>query len=258
MIDFLTSFMGRRGPKSVGLGLLRVRAVQWLYLLIGLRDGHADVLQKLRWGPWTGKSQRQICAGRAVRVQFARIIPDGTGRETVKRVFERLTTYANRAGTDDKPEIEYPIYQVIERDEDLPANGLFGLNPNEHPSLFFPAVGPEPDLWKQLKNPRSTKELKGTLESIYCWLIAAVPGVRNMPEFRRTLCDHTAELSRVRELWNYPASTDRPTSDDKRIEFFAKALAGLMFGRAPATTTKKLSRWRIPRLWIASFEGDKS
>ncbi len=55
-----------------------------------------------------------------------------------------------------------------------------------------------------------------------------------MPQFRRVLCDYPAELFKARKLWNYPR-TDRPTSDDKRIEFFAEALAGLMMEVSPAT-----------------------
>jgi len=236
---------------------LKVNAVQWFYLLLGLRDGHLDVVQKLEWVPWTGKGQKQVCAGRAVRIQLARIIPDETGRETVALVFERLTTYATRTEADRGPQFEYPIYQVIKQDTDLPPGRRFGLKPTEHPSLFFPAVPSAPVLWKQLKRPRSIKELQHTLNNIDDWLVAAVPGVSTMPQFRRALCDRPAELFWARKLWNYPR-TNRPTSDDKRIEFFAEALAGLMLGVAPATATKKLLCWSPPKLWLTKFEGDQA
>ena len=74
-----------------------------------------------------------------------------------------------------------------------------------------------------------------------------------MPQFRRALCDHPAELFKARKLWNYPYAS-RPTSDDKRIEFFAETLAGLMMEISPATATKKLTRWQPPRLWIGEMK----
>jgi len=248
--------MGSRGPKPVDLGALKASAVQWFYLLLGLRDGHPDLLQKHVWGPWTGRAEKQFCAGRAERILLARIVPDNTGGEIARLVFQRLTTFANKTGADETPQIEYPLHQTLEQDAGLPQEWLFGLKSNERYSLFFPAVSPQPHLWKELKTPRSVKGVRRTGNDIYGWLAAVVPGVRNMPEFRRTLCDHPAELFRARKLWNYP-STDRPTSDDKRLEFFAETLAGLMLGVAPATATRKLSRWSPPKLWLIKFDADQ-
>jgi hypothetical protein len=244
--------LGLRGPKPVNLAALKVSAVQWFYLLRGLRDGHPDLLQKHIWGPWTG-GMRQISVGRAERIQFARIIPDGTGRETVRLLFQRLTTYANKTAANEEPQLETPVYQTLQQQTVLPPKWLFGLRLTEHPSFFFPALAPQPQLWQQLTKPRSVKEVQQTANAIYEWLAAAVPGVHGMPGFRSALCDHPAEIFRIRKLWNYPR-TDRPTSDDKRLEFFAESLAGLTLGVAPATATKKLSRWTPPNLWLIEFE----
>lgn len=159
-------------------------------------------------------------------------------------VFERLTTYANRTEADRQPQFEYPIYQVIKRNTDLPPSLRFGLKSTEHPALFFPAVAPAPHLWEQLKKPRSIKELQHTLNDIHDWLVAAVAGVSTMPQFRSALCDRPAEIFRARKLWNYPR-TSRPTSDDKRIEFFAGPYAAdIRAGR----------RRPHPRHWLALAE----
>ena len=245
--------MGSRGPKPVEVTALKVNATQWFYLLLGLRDGHADLLQKHVWGPWTGETAMQICAGRAERIPLVRIIPDERGSETALVLFQRLTTFANKTAVDGEAQFEYPLYQTIEQVTVLPQTWLFGLRPSEHPSLFFPALSPQPHLWRQLKNPRSVKEVQQIGNAIYELLVAAVPGVSTMQEFRSALCDHPAELFRARKLWNYPR-TARPTSDDKRLEFFAETLAGLTLGVAPATATKKLSRWSPPRLWLIKFD----
>lgn len=52
-------------------------------------------------------------------------------------------------------------------------------------------------------------------------------------------------LFEAKKLWLYPR-THRPKSDDKRIEFFAKA-AGLLHGMAPATALRKLSGAHFPK-----------
>jgi len=235
---------------------LKVYATQWNYLLLGLRDGHLDLLQQHVWGPWTGEGTKQICAGRAERIQIARIVPDNAGGETARLVFQRLTTYANKTVADQQPQIEYPLYQTLGQDTVLPKKWLFGLKSTESFSLFFPAVSPQPQLWQELKKPRSAKNVQQTVNTVCEWLAAAVPGVRRMPEFHSALCDHPAELFKTRRLWNYPR-TDRPKSDDKRIEFFAEALAGLTLGISPATATKKLSRWSPPRVWLVEFDADR-
>ena len=82
----------------------------------------------------------------------------------------------------------------------------------------------------------------------------SMPPIPGLSAFRRALRDHGAELYRAKCLWTYPQATDRAKSDDKRIEFFAKALAGLMLGISPATAMKRLSRWRLPKLWIKEIE----
>lgn len=247
--------MGSRGPKPVDLGLLKLLATQWFYLLLGLRDGHPDLLQKHVWGPWTGESMEQISVGRAERILLARIIAETSGDETARLVFQRLTTYANKMVGDHEAQMQYPLYQTLTQDTALPKNWLFGLKSASF-SLFFPAVPPQPQLWLRLKKPRSIKEVQQTGSTMYEWLATAAPGVHKMPEFRSALCDYPKELFRARALWNYPR-TNRPTSDDKRLEFFAEALAGLMWGISPATATKKLSRWGPPRLWTIRFEGHK-
>ncbi len=248
--------MGLRGPKPVDLPVLKMNAVQWLYLLFGLRDGHRDVMQQLVWGDWTGKQPNQLCAAKSVRIQLVRIIPDGTGREIVAQVFEEITMFASRTGPDDPGEFKHPIYRQFEKDTELPLKLCFGLQSTERPSLFFPAVSSVPQLWEQLKVPRSIRQLQQTLNDIYDWLVPVVHDVGAIPEFQRALCDDPAEIFRIRKLWSYPRS-NRPTSDNKRIEFFAEALAGLMLEIAPATATKKLSRWNPPKLWITNFEGDE-
>lgn len=234
--------------------MLKLNAVQWFYILKGLRDGHPDLLQAMVWGPWQAAGEAQIRAGVAEMILLVRIIPDQQGRhETAARVLERIKMFARKTGNE-PPQFEYPLSQKIQQDTLLPDEWQFGLSSNQRGVLFFPPLPPQPYLWEQLKRSRSVKQMRRTTGEIYEWLLTAVPGVQNMPDFRTALCDRAGELFRARDLWNYPrAGKKRPTSDDKRIEFFAKALAGLMLGVSPATATKKLANWDFPKLWVVKM-----
>jgi hypothetical protein len=248
--------MGLRGQKPVNNAMLRVYALQWSYLLFGLRDGYPDLFQALIWGPWVQKEQVQIRAARAERIALARVGSNGNGGETAGLVFTIMRMFATTTTTDDEPAIEYPLHQTIERDLVLPRKWSFGFESHERAYVFFPSFAPQSHLWEQLKRARSVKQLRAATGEIYDWLIAAAPGVARMPEFRVALHDGAGELFRARDLWNYPRKR-RPSSDDKRIEFFAEAMAGLMLGLAPATATKKLSGWNPPKLWLTKFENSE-
>jgi len=148
-------------------------------------------------------------------------------------------------------QFENPICQTIEKDLTLPVKWRFGLGEYERPTLFFPGLPSQPQLWRQLKRPESIKQLQQTGEDIYAWLRASVPGIPS--QFREALCGSPAKLFKARSLWNFPR-TDRPSSDEKRIAFFAGSLAGLMLKLAPATATTKLARWTPPKLWVPDLE----
>lgn len=235
--------------------MLKVNAVQWTYILFGLRDGHPDLLEMMRWGPWRGKT-KQVRGGTATKVLLVRIIPRKGGRETAGRVFQAVNVLATRTADGMNPQFENPICQTIKMDLALPLKWRFGLSRYVLATLFFPGLPAQPQLWRQLKRPESLKQLQQTGEDIYAWLSASVPGIHSTPQFRDALCGHPSELFQARRLWNFPR-TDRPSSDEKRIAFFAESLAGLMLGIAPATATKKLARWTPPKLWLPDFGKDK-
>ena len=94
------------------------------------------------------------------------------------------------------------------------------------------------------------KDTKRAVNTIYRWMCDAadVFNTYRIPEGQE------GGLYRATRLWNYPKDKGRPTSDNKRIEFFAKALAGLMLGISPATATKRLSHWKLPQLWKSSVQ----
>jgi len=67
-------------------------------------------------------------------------------------------------------------------------------------------------------------------------------------ELAAVLDAHADTLLIGKKLPSY-AKTNRPSSDDKRIEFLSKVLAGARLGLAPITAAKRLSHWHWPRNW---------
>jgi len=64
-------------------------------------------------------------------------------------------------------------------------------------------------------------------------------------EFADVLELHAEKILIGKRLPNY-AKTDRRRSDDKRVVFLSKVLAGARLGLAPITAAKRLSHWHWP------------
>jgi len=231
--------MGLRGPSPVDLGALKLLTTQWACLLFGLRDGHPDLLQRLVWQPW---NQTGVRIGIAGRIGFARIVSArGKEPEKVILIHEQWVAEMTRGSEGQSESFAQQPVRHIQEVITLPESSQFGSSG----SLYFPPISFKPELWEQLKHPRSMKDTKQTINSIFRWMrdVSDVFETYRLPEGQE------AELYRATRLWNYPKDKERPTSDNKRIEFFAKALAGLMLGISPATATKRLSHWKLLQLW---------
>lgn len=235
--------MGFRGPKPVDVGALRGLATQWGYILYGLRDGQSGLLATSTWRDWQANGQEQVREGTGSRILFARVHLGPDRSRILTRLVEQVVVEAKRKTNDDPSQLQilFPLKTTISG----PAPQ--GLEPGT--ILAFPPLPARPDLWQQLKIAKSTEKMQRTLSEIYGWLSTHWPSVQNDPRYCRVLCESAPKLQQAKKLWNYP-SKKRPSSDEKRIEFLAKALAGLTLERLPATATTKLCRWRIPKLWL--------
>lgn len=123
-----------------------------------------------------------------------------------------------------------------------PEKGFFAIQP---------PINPAPELWEKLKAAGSDRALKNVAAKIAAWDrrqglgYTPAPHMAQPPEydFVRVLRENARTILEAKELPEYPESK-RKKSDDKRVWFFAKILAGLMFNRSPLYTLKRLSRWR--------------
>jgi len=128
--------------------------------------------------------------------------------------------------------------------------------------VIFRPVMPAPEIWKLLKQARSVEDIRKASRGIQKWMTKQFgPGVgRWLPgsppvEFTNALNLYAEKLLSGKRLPSY-AKTDRPSSDDKRVEFLSKVLAGARFGLAPITATKRLSHWHWPRDWAEKSLGE--
>jgi len=121
--------------------------------------------------------------------------------------------------------------------------------------VIFRPVMPEPEIWSRLKRARSVGEVREASRKMRDWMTREYgPQVgRWLPgdppfEFADALDLYAEKLLRAKHLPSY-AKTDRPRSDDKRLVFLSKVLAGARLDLAPITAVKRLSHWGFPRDW---------
>lgn len=111
-------------------------------------------------------------------------------------------------------------------------------------------INPTPEFWVALKQARSEHEINDVADKIAQWDRQQGLGYTPMPsssqqteyDFLQVMRLHAQVILEAKNLPEYPKSK-RPKSDDKRIWFFSKVLAGLMLGRSPLYTLKRLSGW---------------
>ena len=112
-------------------------------------------------------------------------------------------------------------------------------------------IPPNPRAWGQLKRAQTERQVRRAADSIKRWA-QTVDRSDWRSDFPRVINDSAKEVLRAKKSWNYPRDEtgNRPKSDDKRIIFFGKVLAGLAFGLSPAYSTKVLASWPWTKDWI--------
>lgn len=221
--------MGSRGPKPVDMNLLQADARAWASLLYTLRDGQSGSMQRVKWGPW-----RSTGSARWTRMQ--------SGRGFVE--LPANTSY--RPSKPLGPAIYIPVSNPA---RDLPDK----LKAKDW--VIFRPVMPSPEIWLQLKAARSIGEIRKASRKMRNWMTREfgpqvgrwLPGAPPV-EFADALDLYAEKLLTGKHLPAY-AKTDRPSSDDKRVLFISKVLAGARLGLAPITAVKRLSHWHFPRDW---------
>lgn len=222
--------MGSRGPKPKSLQehsarkeSLRTAARTWAYLLYGLRDGAPGYAQKVEF---ESAGDGRILTAK-MRTKTIRFLPSDS--------------YA-----------EQGIEKLLRTDD----------------WIVCPPSKPEPKLWEQFRDAETLTEHQRAARKIQRWWNArqrkinpvSTPPVRS-PAFTTSTAQFQLLASRdlldAKKSSLYPQTPeeDRPTNDNKRVQFFAKAMAGLLHSIAPATAMRHwLSRERFPNDFVEKYE----
>src|SRR5215472_16421511 len=113
----------------------------------------------------------------------------------------------------------------------------------------IPEISPNRNGWELLVRARTEGDIRRAVKSIAQW----ARHVRRSDwrsEIPRAIVKNAKDLLRAKKNWAYPRDLSRPTGDDKRIQFFSKILAGLVFGLSPTYTIKVLANWPWTKEWI--------
>lgn len=107
----------------------------------------------------------------------------------------------------------------------------------------------EPHLWKALKRAKSAAQVRRICRRSKDWLKWEWKGkgfyLRSPSACPKALHDHAAAFCRAKQDHRYPVS-NRPSSDDKRIEYLARVMAGLSLVQpiAPSTAVDLLRKMK--------------
>jgi hypothetical protein len=220
--------MGLRGPKPVIVDHLKGHAIAWASFFYTLRDGQSGQMQRVKWGrvrntgsaKWTGVTSGMGTIAFPAGVKYRESTPLG-------------------------PPIVIPVSEAARA---LPRKMRAKDWVVSRPTM------PAPDLWVRIRQASSVEEVRKASREIRKWMDKQFgPVGRWLPgspplEFCDALDAYAEQVLLAKRLPSY-AKTNRPSSDDKRIQLLAKTLAGARYGIAPMTAAKRLSHWHLPRDW---------
>jgi hypothetical protein len=214
--------MGLRGPKPVDVQQLEGEAVQWACFFYTLRDGQSGWMQHVKWAQWqkTGKAKWTP-------------VPAGRGRVMLPPGVRYRSSFPLG------PVIPIPVTDAA---RELPRKARMGK------WVVFRPVYPKPEVWEALKEARTSRQVKEAARRIGELRSAFVSSTRWAQKPDDALYCFAKGFLDAKDLPNYP-KTDRPKSDDKRVQFLAKVMAGLTLGLAPITAAKRLSHWHWSKDW---------
>jgi hypothetical protein len=243
--------MGRRGPKPVDAKRLEAEAAQWARFFYTLRDGQPGYAEHTEPGKPGNIIEFLLTATGEVQKQ---LVKTGGARESLdslqvaKEKLHKVSDWvASRSGGDEMDrakQLSEPVMliPVSEAARTLPPKMQFlGWT-------FYSPVMPKPGVWKQLKKAHTSRQVKRAAQEIGDLQNIFTSSSAWSRDPAGALSHYAKGIHVAKKLPHYPR-TDRPRSDDKRLQFLAKVMAGLTLGLAPITAVKRLSGWKWPKDW---------
>jgi hypothetical protein len=211
-------------------------ALQWASFFYTLRDGQPGSMQRV------GKRKRSPIPPRSSSKWVGFASGEGTMVLPAEVVYRRNKPV--RPLTNEP--LGRPILIAVSEEARALPGGTVKMEGQDW--LVFPPTFPKPEVWEQLKKARSVPQIEQAASGIG-ELEATFSSSTAWAQNPAGALSHFAEaILEAKRLPHYPRKS-RARSDDKRIVFLAKVMAGLTLGLRPITAVKKLSRWRWPKDW---------
>jgi hypothetical protein len=225
----------RPGPKPPDLDSLLFYELAWTRVFLGLRDGSPATEEQVPGGDGSG-----------MLVKFSgqdeeKLLILRSGKKPLQlRVLKEVATDDKWRGRVQKEEGEFEALitgQKVER-------------------VRYPGMPAERNLWEALKRARSAAQVRRICRRSKHWLKWEWKGkrggkrwyIRSPSACPEALSDHAEEFCRAKGNSRYPRSK-RSSSDDRRIEYLARVMAGLSLVKpiAPATAVDLLRKMKHGR-----------
>jgi len=209
--------------------------MNWAKVLFVLRDGQVALVEAVKWGPWqnvrsgpTKLSDQIVKQLKGTPWENAEELRVTNRQRRTGRVLDAKTVPKSIPNLDEKAKDKYEYVQVRSK----PAS---------------------PEIWESLNNSNSVARMRRALRSLEKYLNRNWDGWIGR-EFPQDLQRYATGLLAAKKLDNYPDAKQkkRPSSDDKRVIFFSKVLAGLRLSLSPTYATKKLSHCRWEKDWATN------
>ncbi|HMK29502.1 MAG TPA: hypothetical protein VK473_07450 [Terriglobales bacterium] len=202
---------------------LETEAMCWACFFYTLRDGQPGSMQRVKWET---ASHEQL--QRMNWYRFVNAHPE----------------WKNRS----KPRVARPVGPPIF----IPVQGAAAALPEKMKvkewAVFRP-IAPKPEIWDQLTEAHTVEQIQKAARAIGQFRQHFASTMEEWAQHPDKAISHYVKgIITAKQLPHYPR-TKRGRSDDKRLVFLAKVMAGLTLDLAPITAVKRLSRWSLPKDW---------
>ncbi len=107
-------------------------------------------------------------------------------------------------------------------------------------SRHWPGIPAERELWQRLLRAETVRQVRAICGESTRWLNPVWRG----RIFVQSLRDHADEFLAAKKDSRYPRDVRRESSDLKRIDYFARAMAGIEMNISPVTAIDRLRKWK--------------
>ena len=233
--------MGRGRKKLVDLGKLLFNENAWTQTFLGLRDGQNETEANIPGGYGSAMLLKSI--GEHKETLNIR----QPGKQAIEYSVDKTVSKGQEFRPAKRQQAEARMQRAEKEFEDMETG-------EKTQNVILAAIPAERNLWESLKRARSAAQVRRICRRSKYWLKFEWSGEWNgrawnfqtPSPYPRALYDHAEKFCQAKLGKRYPSGgkQDRRSSDDKRVEYLARVMAGLSLYPpiAPATAVNLLRK----------------